>query len=178
MPPDLHHWTTSAFLCCSNCRAVYWYCPQCGQEQGGKLPEDEPPAIFPVTADFECSRCSAPGTITVLGWSPADALQQSLDLPAAQRPQPPAKSRKNSSSSSSNSSSSNSSQKRLTLREWMKADPSIRRRVQAVNNATRIREAHVRNGCAPTYRGGLCTYSRSELLAALDLISQRGARRG
>jgi hypothetical protein len=108
------------------------------------------------------------GTITLLGWEPSAALQQAFDLPAAQRPQPP-KSRQ----------VGGSNQKRLTLREWMKADPTIRRRVRAVNNAPQIREAHVRNGCAPTYRGGFWTYTRSELLAALDLIdSRRGARHG
>ena len=169
MPPDIHHWNTAAFLCCSNCRSVYWYCPQCGQEQGRQMPEG-PPAIFPVTADFECSRCSAPGTITVLGWSPAEALQQALDLPAAQRPQPPAKSRKNSSRS----------QQRLPLRQWRRtADPALRRRLQGVS-AQVIGEAHRSRGLEFQYvlqdrygaGGHHRTYSRSELIAALDFLEQ------
>ena len=164
---DLHHWAGSIHGCCQECRSFYWHCPSCGTFQGRRLPDDG--ISFPTTGTLECGECAVIGTITLLGWKPATALQRAFDLPAARRPQPePAKSRQG----------GNSSQKRLTLREWMKADPSIRRRVRAVNNAPRIREAHVRNGCAPTYRGGLWTYSRSELLAALDLISQRGARRG
>ena len=171
----IHHWSCSAHVCCQECRSFYWHCPSCGTFQGRRLPDDG--ISFPTTGTLECGECAVIGTITLLGWKPATILQQAFDLPAARRPQPePAKSRQE--SASSTPQGGNSSQKRLTLREWMKADPSIRRRVRAVNNAPRIREAHVRNGCAPTYRGGLCTYSRSELLAALDLISQRGARRG
>ena len=170
MPPDIHHWTTSAFLCCSNCRAVYWYCPQCGQEHGRQMPEG-PPAMFPVTADLECSRCSTPGTITVLGWSPADALQQALDLPSAQRPQPPAKSRKN--------SNSNSSQQRLTLRQWRRTtDPALRSRLQGVS-AQAIGGAHRSLGLEFQYvtqnrcgAGGHRIYSQSELIAALDFLEQ------
>jgi hypothetical protein len=171
----LHHWSGSAFACCASCRGFSWHCPSCGTFQGRRLPDDG--ISFPTTGTCECIECGVIGTLTLLGWKPAAALQQAFDLPAAQRPQPPAKSRAR--QSRTTPQDGNSNQKRLTLREWMNADPTIRRRVRAVNNAPRIREAHVRNGCAPTYRSGFWIYTRAELQAALDLIEQRqrGGRR-
>lgn len=167
MSTSIHHWTLATHLCCAGCRSFYWHCPTCGSAQGRTLADG--PISFPITGPIECRECGSEGTATLLGWEPSEQLQQSFDLPAAHRPRPPAPPRQG---------RSNSGQQRLTLREWMKADASLRRRVQAVNSAPRIREAHIRNGYAPTYRGGFWTYTRSELLAALDRISQRGARRG
>lgn len=164
---DIHHWSCSTHVCCPSCLSFHWYCPACGSGQGRQLPDAS--ITFPSTGGVACSECGLTGLITLLGWHPTTQLQQAFDLPAAQRPQPPATPRQ----------SGGSSQKRLTLREWMKADTSLRRRVRTINNAQLIREAHVRNGCAPSYRGGFWTYTRSELLAALDRISpQQGGRRG
>jgi len=162
----IHHWACSTHLCCRECRGFFWHCPACGAGQGRHLPDEHIPT-FPATGDVDCSECGLTGLVTLLGWHPANALQQSFELPAAQRPQPPQQHR------------SNGSQRRLTLREWMKADTSLRRRVRAVNNAPRIREAHIRNGGTPVYRGGFWTYTRGELVAALDRIAtQQGGRRG
>ena len=173
---DIHHWSCSIHACCPSCLSFHWYCPACGSGQGRQLPDAS--ITFPATGGVACSECGLTGLITLLGWHPTTQLQQAFDLPAAQRPQPPATPRQ---------SSSSSSQKRLPIRQWRRtAEPALRRRLQGVS-AEAIGEAHRSRGLEfqyvlqSRYGGGghHRAYSRSELIAALDLIAtQQGGRRG
>jgi len=173
----LHYWSGSAFACCASCRGFSWHCPSCGTFQGRRLPDDG--ISFPTTGTCECIECGVIDTITLLGWKPAAALQQAFELPAAQRPQPPAKSRQEGASSTPQGGNN---QERLTVNQWRRRrDRDLGRRLQGIT-APQIGEAHRSRGLPFTNQspyGGHHTYTRAELLAALDLIdSRRGARHG
>lgn len=160
MPPDIHYWNCSAHLCCSVCRSVHWYCPNCGAPQGRRL-SDPLPAVFPITNEFECSECGVLGTLTLLGWKAAEVLQQAFDLPAAQ---PPVKSQQ----------SSNSRDERLTVNKWRAVSKSLQRRLTGFS-APQIRKAHEELGGPTTFGIGASshrTHSRSELIAALGFLEQ------
>lgn len=166
----IHHWDCSLHVCCPRCRSFYWHCPACGTPLGRRLTVK--PIEFPSTGACECAECGARGVITLLGWSPAVALQQSFELPAAQSPQPPAQSRED-------------RDERLSVNEWRRAaDPALLLRLRGVS-AGDIGEAHLRLGGEIHHKptrswgyGAHQAYTRSELIAALNLIDRQQGGRG
>jgi hypothetical protein len=121
-------------------------------------------------------RGSALGTITLLGWKPSEVLQQALDLPAAQRSQPPAKPRQE--RASSTPQGGNSGKERLTVNQWRRRDRDLGRRLQGVT-APEIGKAHLKLGRTFTWagKGGNRAYTRAEVMDALEVIARKNGRR-
>lgn len=169
----IHHWTVQAWAHCPECRATSWACPHCGEHQSVGVADG---LTLPVTGEHTCPNCGLRCSVTVIGWHPAAQLEQALAAPAAQhhqltpqQQQQPAQPRQGS-----------NGEQRLPLRQWRRtADPVLRSRLQGVS-AEAIAEAHRSRGLEFHYGPGRSyrLYTRSELIAALDLIATQQGGRG